>query len=261
MVANPQTIITVTERSMQENEHSTTYPDAFSAMKNAATVAAALDEFQSHYPIDFVTFHLARTIVDNVDAPFVRTTYPDSWVSRYLLNDYINVDPIIREGFSRQLPFDWREIDITETAQEFMVDAELHGIGTNGVSVPIVDKSRRSLLSINSQKSDEEWTLIERQFLPEWLELGFLLHRKAVFELHGENDPVPALGSREIECLHWASRGKDSKDIGKILGLSEHTTRGYLKSARYKLGCPTLSAAIAHAVHLNLITPHVGTPS
>ncbi|MBY3211809.1 helix-turn-helix transcriptional regulator [Rhizobium laguerreae] len=246
---------------MQENEHSPTYPKAFSAMKNASTVATALDEFQLHYPVDFVTFHLARTIVDSVDAPFVRTTYPDSWVSRYLLNDYINVDPIIREGFSRQLPFDWREIDIPANAHQFMMEAELHGVGNNGVSIPIVDKSRRSLLSINSQRSDEEWTPIERQFLPEWLELGFLLHRKAVFELHGENDPVPSLGTREIECLHWASRGKDSKDIGKILGLSEHTARGYLKSARYKLGCPTLSAAIAHAVHLNLITPHVSNPN
>jgi DNA-binding CsgD family transcriptional regulator len=246
---------------MQENQYSPSYLKASSAVKNATTVAVALDEFQQHYPVDFVTFHLARTIVDSVDAPFVRTTYPDSWVSRYLLNDYINVDPIVREGFSRQLPFDWREIDIPDSAHQFMVDAEMHGIGGNGVSIPIVDKSRRSLLSINSQMSDEEWTAIERQFLPEWTELGFLLHRKAVFELHGENDPVPALGTREVECLHWASRGKDSKDIAEILGLSEHTARGYLKSARYKLGCPTLSAAIAHAVHLNLITPHVSNPN
>ncbi|NEI67421.1 helix-turn-helix transcriptional regulator [Rhizobium leguminosarum] len=246
---------------MQENQYSLSYLKASNAVKNATTVAVALDEFQQHYPVDFVTFHLARTIVDSVDAPFVRTTYPDSWVSRYLLNDYINVDPIIREGFSRQLPFDWREIDIPDSAHQFMVDAEMHGIGGNGVSIPIVDKSRRSLLSINSQMSDEEWTAIERQFLPEWTELGFLLHRKAVFELHGENDPVPALGTREVECLHWASRGKDSRDIAEILGLSEHTARGYLKSARYKLGCPTLSAAIAHAVHLNLITPHMSNPN
>ncbi|MGO7345300.1 autoinducer binding domain-containing protein [Rhizobium johnstonii] len=246
---------------MQENQYSPIYLQASTAVKNATTVAVALDEFQQHYPVDFVTFHLARTIVDSVDAPFVRTTYPESWVSRYLLNDYINVDPIVREGFSRQLPFDWREIDIPDRAHQFMVDAEMHGIGGNGVSIPIVDKSRRSLLSVNSQMSDEEWTAIERQFLLEWIELGFLLHRKAVFELHGENDPVPTLGTREVECLHWASRGKDSKDIAGILGLSEHTARGYLKSARYKLGCPTLSAAIAHAVHLNLITPHVGNPN
>ena len=82
-----------------------------------------------------------------------------------------------------------------------------------------------------------------------------VIHRKAIYELHGENDPVPTLSPREIECLHWTALGKDYKDIAVILGISEHTTRDYLKTARFKLGCATISAAASRAVQLRIINP------
>ncbi|WP_419459982.1 autoinducer binding domain-containing protein [Agrobacterium tumefaciens] len=58
-----------------------------------------------------MTYHLSQTTAHVVDAPFVRTTYHDAWVSRYLLRGYVLVDPVVQQGFSRLLPFDWREID------------------------------------------------------------------------------------------------------------------------------------------------------
>lgn len=244
---------------MDPDEPSARFQDTFFEIQAKASVSGALEIFQRSYGIDFVTYHLALTIADVVDTPFVRTTYPDFWVSRYLLNGYVKIDPILHAGLVRQMPFDWREVDTPDAVRDFLIDAQRHGIGANGYSIPIVNKSRRALLSLNSKRPNDEWSKIIAQCRSEWMELAFLIHQKAVFELHGEHDPVPHLGAREIECLHWAALGKDSKDTAAILGLSDHTTRSYLKSARFKLGCATISAATARAAQLRLINPYGNT--
>lgn len=219
------------------------------------TVARALELVQNAYQVDFMTYHLASTVVDEVDSPFVRTTYPDFWVSRYLLNGYVRVDPVAREGFLRQLPFDWRELEITVASLPFLEDAARHGVGTFGYSVPISDKvGRRAIVSFNSKASVEAWDDLVLAYRSEWMDIAYLIHQKAVSELHGESDPIPVLSYRERECLHWSALGKDYKDIALILGLSHHTTRSYIKSARTKLGCATISSAAVLALKLRLIT-------
>jgi DNA-binding CsgD family transcriptional regulator len=233
---------------------------AFHEINAAPDVESALHVFNKVYRIDFSTYHLAQTIADLVDIPFVKTTYPGPWVSRYLLQGYAKVDPILREGMMRMLPFDWHEVEITAAAHTFLADAQDHGIGANGFSIPVLDKTRRALLSVNSRTTDAEWTAKVDRYRNDWRELAFLIHHKAIFELYGEHDPVPQLSAREIECLHWTALGKDSIDIAVMLKLSEHTTRAYIKSARHKLGGGSITYTIARAMQLRLINPFGNTP-
>ncbi|CDM60263.1 MULTISPECIES: LuxR family transcriptional regulator [Rhizobium] len=241
---------------MQGTSNSSKFERAFNEIRAASNVDAAIRSLQTAYDVDHVTYHLAQTISHRVDAPFVRTTYPDAWVSRYLLNGYVKIDPVVREGFLRQLPFDWSEVEPTLEAYALLVDAQKHGLGGNGYSIPVADKARRrSLFSINSGLPAHKWQELIASYRDEWTELANLIHSKAVLELYGEHDPVPPLSPREIECLHWTALGKDYKSIALILEISEHTTRDYLKTARFKLGCPTLSAATTKAVQLRVINP------
>ena len=69
--------------------------------------------------------------------------------------------------------------------------------------------------------------------------------------IFGENRPH--LTERELECLRWISAGKDASEIAVILNISPHTTRDYLKSARYKLDCVTSAQAVSKAVALGLL--------
>lgn len=246
---------------MDWDRQSAPFKTAFRVIDTAPDVESALHALNDVYQVDFSTYHLAQTIADVVDIPFVRTTYPDPWVSRYLLRGYGKVDPILRNGMLRQMPFDWREVEIPATTLDFMADAYNHGVAPNGFSIPIIDKTRRALLSLNSHKAAEEWDAIVEQFRNEWTEVAFLIHQKAIFELHGDYDPVPKLSSREIECLHWKALGKDSIDIAVMLKLSEHTTRAYIKSARHKLGGGSITFTIARAMQLRLINPFGNTPN
>jgi LuxR family transcriptional regulator, quorum-sensing system regulator CinR len=244
---------------MDSDDRSAKLQNTFLEIQAASAVTEALEVFQIAYGLDFLTYHLALTVADVVDTPYVRTTYPDPWVARYLLRGYVKIDPVLREGLVRQMPFDWREVEIPPIAQEFLADAHEHGVGESGYSIPIIDKKRRALLSLNSRKPPAEWSSVVKHYRDEWLELAFLIHKKAVFELHGEHDPVPQLSNREIECLHWSALGLHSKDIATILGLSEHTTQSYLASARHKLGAATITSATSLAIQLRLINPYGNT--
>src|SRR6185437_8775089 len=123
--------------------------------------------------LDHVTYHMAHMIGGNYDHPFVRTTYPDNWVSRYLQRGYVAVDPVVQEGFQRQLPFDWRELTMTEAAMALMTDAHAHGLAMNGYSVPIVDRvGRRALFSINSSMPEPEWSRFTAENAEDLAELG-----------------------------------------------------------------------------------------
>lgn len=228
-------------------------------IQSARSVEEALRIFELSYGIDFSTYHLALAVADVVDTPYVRTTYRDAWVARYLLRGYVKIDPIVREGLIRQLPFDWREVEVPQAAHEFLLDAQEHGVGASGYSIPIVDKKRRALFSLNSRRSAGEWDNLVETCRHEWLDLAFLIHRKAVFELHGEHDPIPQLGPREKECLHWSALGKTYDEIAEILGLSLHTTHRYLMSARHKLGAASTTSATALAIQLRLINPYGNT--
>jgi len=62
-----------------------------------------------------------------------------------------------------------------------------------------------------------------------------------------------SLREREIECLDWTSKGKTSSEIGKILGLSEHTVNQYLANTIRKLDTTNRVHAVSKALRLNII--------
>lgn len=207
------------------------------------------------YGFAHLTYHYAQTMIGKVDAPYVRTTYPPDWIARYLMKGYVTVDPIVKEGTLRSLPFLWSEVEPTAEAMDMLMDAMRYGLGANGYSIPVTDRMRRrALVSINDG-SDDDWEAYVAIHRASWHDLAQSLHRKALHELFGEEDPAPALSPREIECLHWTALGKDWKAIAILLSISEHTARDYLKSARFKLNCATLSQAVSKAIKLRLINP------
>lgn len=232
-------------------------PDtAFDSVRSCRTVEQAVFAFQAEYQVAHVTYHLAQTTISALDSAYVRTTYSAEWVSRYLQRNYVDIDPVLKEGVQRQLPFDWSELEMSAAVLPLFEDAMAHGLGPSGYSIPIIDKNfRRALLSINSFETGEAWSDLVNRHKAAWAEAAFLIHDMAMKEIHGSNDQALHLSPREIECLTLAARGKDHKDIALILGLSGHTVQGYLKSARHKLGSVNIPQAIAEAIRSRIISP------
>ncbi|WP_048646615.1 helix-turn-helix transcriptional regulator [Nitratireductor soli] len=226
---------------------------AFNLIEKSDSIEGAIETLQHIFQVQHVTFHLANVNFGPIDSPFVRSTYPPEWIARYLLKGYVDVDPVVATGFSGMLPFFWSELEIDERSMSMMADAQAFGLGADGYSIPVIDKSaRRSLLSFSADAPTGTWKHYIRNVAADLAEMAHILHKKALMEA-GCRFSVH-LGPREIECLYWLAQGKDAGTIADILIISEHTVRSYLKSIRHKLSCSSLPQAVAKAITMRLIT-------
>ena len=233
------------------------YDRFFDELSRLPDINLCIEKICSEFDIQFVTYHLAFHEGKAIDSPYVRTNYPATWVSQYLTNDYVEIDPVAQSGFKRALPCLWSELDwSSEQAVSFKDDAQKHGIGTSGYLVPITDRRRRrAIINFASPKKESVWADHIREIKSLLQECAEILHRKAIVDLYGADDEKPALSPREIQCLTWVAQGKDASSIGLILGISEHTVRDYCKSAKHKLGCASMYQAIHKATMLRIIDP------
>lgn len=181
--------------------------------------------------------------------PYIAVTYSPEWVERYRACGYVKIDPVIQVGLRRILPIDWSEFPQDERElRTFFGEAEEYGLGRKGMSFPVHGHGcDRSLLSISADMSEREWRWARRTVLRQFPIIATHLH-DAVLRVEGAPRPLPRLSRRELECLKWTSEGKTVWECGMILGLSSHTVRCYLESARHKLG----SSSNTHAVSLAL---------
>lgn len=71
-------------------------------------------------------------------------------------------------------------------------------------------------------------------------------------------DPEPASGqstlsARELEVIRHLGRGLSNHDLGRALGVSEHTIKSHLKAIFGKLGVADRAEAVARAYELGLM--------
>jgi len=227
---------------------------AFSIIEDVQDMEATVVALRDFLAVDHLVYHSSRLGASPSADPYIRLTYPASWIKRYLQMNYVEVDPVLREGFLRALPFDWSEVAIETPAEgALMMDALAHGVGPHGLSIPVIGKrGHRGLFSVSFAGSADAWRLFKDDRLPLLIEIANRLHRRVIRDVFGE-DHVH-LSARELQCLQWKALGKDANEIGLILELSPHTVRDYLKSARFKLDCVTSGQAVSKAVKLGLLT-------
>lgn len=222
----------------------------------ANSIEGAIHTLRDMLEVGHLTCHLMSLAPGPVNNPFVRTTYPAGWVSHYLLNNLVLIDPVLSHAASEDEPFFWDELVLTPPQRKMIAKAVEFGVGTCGYTVPYVDRvGRRSILTLNGSDALDAW---RARIAPNaGLVLGMArdLHIKAIGEVFVEAEAGPSLSPRELECLRWTAVGKTYSEIAVILGLSEHTVRSYLKSLRLKLDAVSLAQAVGTAAGLGLVQP------
>jgi LuxR family transcriptional regulator, quorum-sensing system regulator CinR len=227
--------------------------EAFSIIENTREMELTISELRDLLKIDHAVYHSSKLGTNPSADMYIRLTYPASWIKRYLQMSYADVDPVVREGFLRAVPFSWSELTIESAAQaSFFADALAHGVGPHGYSVPVVNKhGHRGLFSVSSSQSEQEWKRFLALHRSTMIQIANRLHRRVVAEVFYEDRPY--LTAREIECLRWVSLGKSTNEIAAILQISPHTARDYLKSVRFKLDCVTSAQAATKAIKLGFL--------
>ncbi len=227
--------------------------EAYEIIDNTPDMEDTITQLRDLLKVDHLVYHSSKLGASPSVDPYIRLTYPATWIKRYLQMGYVDLDPVLREGFQRTLPFDWSELKIQGDAEmSFLVDALAHGVGPHGLSIPVQSKhGHRALFSVSFSRSQPEWLDFRKATQPVLIEIAHRLHRRVISEVFGEDRPH--LTNRELECLRWIARGKDTSEIAVILSISPHTARYYLKSARYKLDCVSSAQTVSKAVKLGLL--------
>ena len=182
-------------------------------------------------------------------------TYSPAWRTHYFLNDYLRIDPVVAHGRNALLPFDWETLPRRDPAVEaFFVDAARHGVGRNGLSIPVRDRDARALVSFTSDHEPTEWNRYKLRNMASLQKLSRLIHEAAN---RGADLPsAPArLSRREEACLTWAARGRTHEEIADVLEIGSSSVKAHLDVARHKLRCMNLTHAIAVAIATGVISP------
>jgi DNA-binding CsgD family transcriptional regulator len=181
------------------------------------------------------------------------------WQLRYFARRYHEVDPVIRLGLTATLPFDWRSFRaaLPKKSSSFMADAAQHGIGVNGVTIPVRNLPNGvGLVSFTSDLAGQDWDEYMQRFIGKLQVLACLIDAASSVKTKLSSNAIE-LTKREEEALVWAARGKTANEAANIMSVSYASVKTYLENARRKFGCTNVTHAVAAAIAAGVIPPQV----
>ena len=225
------------------------------ALERAERGAALRDcavALRDHYGLR----HVAYCWVDMTGLQYGCTTYDAGWEARYQARDYLRVDPVVIGCYRRFHPVDWKELDWTSrAARAFRRDAQAHGIGRQGFSVPIRGPyGQFALFSVTQDCDDAGWAAFTGRHRRDLVWTAHCFNEKAL-ALAPARAPaqMQALSPREVDAITLLAVGLSRAQVADRLSISEHTLRVYVESARFKLGAVNTTHAVARALSRGLI--------
>ncbi len=184
--------------------------------------------------------------------------FPKNWEGTW--RQFEEHDPYYHACFNGTLPFDWRNVQNSDTlnpiekkAWKYLADFGL----TRGMTIPLhLPDNKFAVVSAIVDRPNANWTEIyennyETMFTLTHVFNDWLEERKFVDQV--ETAKCTILSPREQECLCWAARGKTSPEIAMILDRSVDTVRLHIKNAMLKLDASTRTHAVAKAVQFGVL--------
>ncbi len=220
---------------------------------------SALDELQQvivslrdAFGVDHMVYHW----VDSAGDQYGCGTYSDAWVERYLEQNYLRVDPVIRGCYQRFHPVDWKRLDWSgKAARKFQAEAIAYGVGNQGYSIPIRGPNGQfALFTVSHHCEDDKWATFTEAQGHDLILIAHFFNRKALeFEPDRKPDAARSLSPREVDAMTLLAMGYSRAQVADRLSISEHTLRVYIESARFKLGALNTTHAVARAMSRGLI--------
>ncbi|WP_171233099.1 LuxR family transcriptional regulator [Ruegeria sp. HKCCA4812] len=224
-------------------------------LENTSTLeelSAVAERLRDALKVEHLTYHW----VDGAGDQYGYTTYSDAWDERYREKNYHRIDPVILGCFQRFHPVDWKSLDWSgKVAKAFLLDAQSHGVGNQGYSIPIRGPNGQfALFTVNHSCDDQTWKNFISTYGRDLILVAHYINRKALeFEKDRQPDCPRSLSPREIDAITLLALGYSRAQVAHSLTISEHTLRVYIESARSKLGAHNTTHAIATALSRGLI--------
>ena len=201
--------------------------------------------------------HVVYHSVNSTGEQYAALTYSESWVERYLEEDYARIDPVVRSCVRRYSPVTWSELDWTgKVVKNFKDEASQSGIGEQGLSVPIRGPSGQfAVFTITSDEGAETWAKFTNERGRDLLLASHFINQRAL-EIERGSDllETASLSPRETDALTLLALGQSRAQAAEHLSISEHTLRVYIEGARLKLSALNTTHAVARALAQGLLS-------
>jgi DNA-binding CsgD family transcriptional regulator len=183
------------------------------------------------------------------------------WIEHYAAQNFARLDPTISRAFRSRQAFTWEQAERRDGPRDerrFFGEAR-EVWAKDGLIVPIHgpfgEFSVVNLLCDHRIVFTGEQTAMLKGMCTVYASLGLNFADGA---LAAPATPTPRLSRRELQCLFWMAMGKHDGETGIILGISIHTVREYLDSAKVKLGVETRPELSLRALACGLLVPDRG---
>lgn len=204
----------------------------------------------------FQVKHIVYYWVNSVGENYGAGTFTAEWAERYIEKDYNKIDPVVLGCFQRFDPVNWKDLDwSSKTAKNFLRDALGHGVGTQGLTIPIRGPNGQyAVLTINDDRDDEAWDTFVRENKRSLMIVAYEFNKKGLEFDSNETGAIHGkLSPRELSALTYLARGMSRTQAAHHMSISEHTLRVYIESSRHKLGALNTTHAVARALNNGLI--------
>lgn len=180
--------------------------------------------------------------------------WPRGWVERYLAQEYVRCDPVIRRLKRTDQPFLWSEAPYSRSdarAHRVMNEATEFQLN-DGLCVPIYTNGGQAGVSFASDQIDlvqEDRAALQLIAIYAYSKARDLLRPGSAVEVE-----PPHLTRRELEILKHCAAGASSRKISDTLSISHETVQTHVANAARKLNASNRCAAVASALRFRLIS-------
>lgn len=180
----------------------------------------------------------------------INISYPVEWFDLYLTRKYYQIDPIVKENFTKfQLQCRTAFYETNCPQKNFLSMVEDFGTKKGYTfGMRYRTKNEGSIFSITGKFVErKEYTkIILENIVPHF--------HQALIRILNLHKNVPLyLSSREKEVLNWIQKGKSSWDISIILNISERTVNFHIRNILQKLDVVNRPQAIAVAIERGIV--------
>ncbi|WP_163835576.1 autoinducer binding domain-containing protein [Spartinivicinus ruber] len=184
------------------------------------------------------------------------TNFPDEWMQRFAKKDYIYQDAPAQHCFKSITPIIWQEAydmpQATITAKKILNEAESFGL-RNGLSIPVVANSNRSVLSICYDGKNIDFRYFISKSILTLIGLTQTFQWKLLNSFSTEFFDLPKLNKRQIDCLHYLSNGYTNKEIASFMKLSHYTVTDIICELLKVLNASNRTEAVMLAIKQGII--------
>lgn len=188
----------------------------------------------------------------------ILVNYPEDWLTHYVVNHYVEYDPVYQKGLRTRSPFTWEEVRrefnskealrVMDEAGEFKLccgiglsiqqpHGKIIGIGFAGSEKGVrCDKDALSMLYVATHQL--------------YTAHSDLLNIDSIYKNEIN------ITDREREVLNWIAFGKSKAAIADILSVSESCIKRHCENMFRKLETNNLPSTVTKALRMGIIDPY-----